>query len=110
MIFSRDYRRPFWRGLFHAFAVVVYATFITSVYLSLGSLYSEEIGSFVQLVFGAFLVIVTFAVCGYLIFYEPVKKLLHGHFKAASTMMMSTLGWLFIFLIIFLMGLVTTLA
>lgn len=109
MLFSRDYRRPFWRGFFHALAVVIYATFVSMVFLSLDTLYAGDVAPVIRLVFGLFLVILTIAVCGYLIFYEPIKQILHHHFKAASTMIWSTLGWLFVFLIIFLIGLVLTL-
>lgn len=100
---------PFWRGFLHALSVVIYSTFITLVYLSLDNLFAGQINNIVQVVFGIFLLILTFAICGYLIFFDPIKKLLHHHFKAASVMMMSTLGWLFVFLIVFLMGLVATL-
>jgi len=107
-LFSRDYRRPFWRGFFHALAVVIYSTFITLIFLSLEILYDGDISPIIQLSFTLFLTIITVAVCAYLIFFEPIKKLLHKHFKAANTMLWSTLGWLFIFLIIFLIGLVLT--
>ncbi|NCO05316.1 MAG: hypothetical protein GW939_04200 [Candidatus Magasanikbacteria bacterium] len=105
---SRDYRRPFWRGLLHALLVVAYCVFISLVYLSIDQLYAGEIEYIVQIVFGLFASVVSIAICAYLIFYEPIKKLLKHHFRAASVMMMSTLGWLLIFVLIFLMGLVYT--
>ncbi len=107
-LFSRDYRRPFWRGFFHALAVVIYSTFITLVFISLETLYDGDIAPVIQLVFSLFLVIISISVCAYLIFFEPIKKTLHKHYRAANTMLWSTFGWLFIFVIIFLIGLVLT--
>jgi len=108
MIFSRDYRRPFWRGFVHALLVVLYGIFISLIILSLDGLFQDEIGIAIQVAVWFFLIVLSVATCGYLIFYEPTKKLLHHHFKAASVMMGSTLGWLFVFLVIFLIGLVVT--
>ncbi len=110
MLLSRDYRRPFWHGFLHAVFVVIYTTFISLIYFSLENLYIGEIGPLLQIVVGFFLSILTIAVCGYLVFYEPIKKILHHHFKAASIMIWSTLGWLFIFLLVFLIGLVKTIS
>ena len=106
MIFARDYQRPFWRGFFHAVAISLYCSFIALVLLSLKGLFYDEIGPVIRLVFMLFLLVLSAGVCGYLIFFEPIKKVLHHHFKASAVMMASTLGWLFVFLIIFLIGLV----
>lgn len=106
MIFARDYQRPFWRGFFHAVMVTLYCAFLSLVLLSLQGLFYDEIGPVIRLVFFMFLMVLSVGVCGYLIFFEPIKKILHHHFKASAVMMASTLGWLFIFLIIFLIGLV----
>lgn len=109
MLFSRDYQKPFWRGFFHAVFVALYSVFISLVVLSLRALFNGEIGAVIQTVFWIFLAFLSLAVCGYLIFYEPMKKVIHLHFKAAGVLMASTLGWLFVFLIIFLIGLVLSL-
>lgn len=108
MLFSRDYQKPFWRGLFHALTVVFYSFFIALVSLSLEPLFNGEIGAVVRAVVWTFLAFLSIAVSGYLIFYEPMKTLVRQHFKAASVMIASTFGWLFVFLIIFLLGLVLT--
>lgn len=110
MNLSRDYRQPFWHGLLHAIFVVLYCIFITLVYVSINRLFNGEIHRIVQMVFSLFLVILSVAVCAYLIFYESIKRLMKHHFRAASVMMISTLGWLFIFMTIFLIGLVVTLS
>lgn len=109
MIFRRDYREPFWNGLLHAVIVTVYLFFVSLLAMQLKYLYVGEIGEAIQLAFGLFLTVLSVAVCAWLIFYEPLKKLLHHHFKAATVMLTSTIGWLFIFMIIFVVGLVFTL-
>lgn len=109
MLLSRDYRLPFWHGLFHAVLVVIYTLFLSLILLQLEYLFGDGVGDVIQLAFFIFLSFLTLGVCGWLIFYEPLKKIVHHHFKAATVMLASTIGWLFIFLIIFLAGLVTTL-
>lgn len=109
MLISRDYQRPFWRGFLHAGLVVVYCLFITLVVFSLSYLFIDEVGVFIRMVFQFFLLVMSVAVCGYLIFFEAIVKSMHHHFKAASVMLLSTFGWLFIFLIVFLLGLVWSL-
>lgn len=106
MIFSRDYRRPFWRGFIHSVFVVMYCLFITTVILSLNVLYQGEIGAVIQMTLALFITVLSVAVCAYLIFYEPMQYIMHSRAKAGQVMMISTLGWLIIFLIIFLLGLV----
>lgn len=108
MLFARDYQRPFWRGFFHAVLVASYTIFLSIVVLSLNLLFGGSIGVVIRWAFYFFLAVLSFAVCGYLIFYEPMKKILHQHFKAGTVMMVSTIGWLFVFKIIFLVGLVMT--
>lgn len=110
MIFSRDYRRPFWRGLLHAVLVAVYVIFITLVSINLGALMHTGIPYLIEAVFGLFVLVVSVALCGYLIFFEPMKMILKRHFKAGSVMLASTLGWLFIFQIIFIVGLTIVVA
>lgn len=110
MLFQRDYRRPFWRGLLHAVAVVIYSLFISLIILSLDGLFQNSIGYVVQFAFWIFLLVLSIGVCGYLIFYQPIEYVLKHHFRAASVMMASTLGWLLIFLTIFLIGLVLSIA
>ena len=110
MLFSRDYRQPFWRGLLHAFAVAVYSLFISIIIMSLDRLFQDSIGYVIQFAFWIFLLVLSMGVCGYLIFYEPIEKVLRHHFRAASVMLASTLGWLLIFMIVFLIGLTFTIA
>lgn len=109
MTFERDYQRPFWRGFLHATAVAAYSLFLSIVLLSIQRLFNGELGPVIAWSFGIFLSFLSMAFLGYLIFFEPMKKLMHHHFKAAAVMLGSTLGWLFAFLIIFLAGLVATL-
>lgn len=109
MLFSRDYRKPFWHGLFHALLVVVYVLFLALIVSQLNYLFRGEVGEVIRYAFGLFLAILSTAMCAWLIFYEPVKYLFHHHFKAATVMLLSTLGWLFIFLVIFIFGLVFSL-
>jgi hypothetical protein len=106
MHISRNYQRPFWRGFVHAALVVMYCCFISIIVFSLNSLYAGEITGLFAWTFSFFLVILSFAVISYLIFYDPLKKILHHHFKAGQVMLASTIGWLFVFLIVFLLGLV----
>lgn len=109
MTFSRDYQRPFWRGFFHAVAVAGYSLFLAIVLLSLRKLFAGEVGVVVAWALGIFLAFLSLALLGYLIFFEPMKKIIHHHFQAAAVLLGSTLGWLFAFLLIFLAGLVATL-
>ncbi|MCF6276436.1 MAG: hypothetical protein L3J07_01160 [Candidatus Magasanikbacteria bacterium] len=109
MLFSKNYRRPFWRGFTHAIAVVFYCLFVSTMLLSFDSLFNGEIASVIQVTFGLFLFVVSASVIAYLIFFEPMKKTIHKSFKAASVMLMSTFGWLFVFLSVFIIGLVYTL-
>ncbi len=108
MKLSRDYRKPFWHGLLHAVLVTTYLFFVALVIMQLEALYQGRVGEVIKLTFSLFLVVLSVAVCGWLIFYEPVKKLLKFHFRAATTMMISTIGWLFIFMTIFLVMLAVT--
>lgn len=89
----------------HAALIVLYCVFISLVVQSLDVLLFDAIGDVAKFCFYFFLAILSFGVCGYLIFFEPIKKILHHHFRASAVMMASTLGWLFVFLIIFLLGL-----
>jgi hypothetical protein len=109
MIFSRDYQKPFWHGFFHALMVVIYVLFLSLILLQLDYLFGNGLSDIIKLAFYLFLVFLSLAVCGWLIFYEPLKKMLHHHFRAATVMLTSTIGWLFIFLTIFVIGFVVTL-
>lgn len=108
MLFSRDYREPFWKGFLHAVLVSMYLFFIALIAFQLPYLYNGEVGQAIQLAFQFFLLVLSVAVCGSLVFYDPVKKLLHHHFRAATVMLLSTIGWLFVFMLVFVLGLVFT--
>ena len=106
MFLNRDYRIPFWHGFFHAILVLVYVSFLALLVNQLGLVFQDDVGTVIRYTFLFFLGVVSVAICSALVFYEPIKKLLHHHFKGATIMLLSTIGWLFIFLIIFLFGLV----
>ena len=108
MIFARDYQKPFWRGFLHAVVITGYSLFLSIILLSLRKLFNGEIGVVISWTLGIFLLFLSLALLGYLVFFEPMKKIMHHHFKAAAVMLGSTLGWLFVFLVIFLAGLVAT--
>lgn len=109
MLLSRDLRRPFWRGFAHALGVMFYIIFVSLIYLSVTPFFTGDAGLLMEVVFGLFLTTLSVAMCGYFIFFEPLKKMLHHHFKAGTVLLASTLGWLFVFLIIFVVGFVLTL-
>lgn len=104
MIFSTDYQRPFWKGLFHAVIVVFYCLFVSMLYLSLVDMVRENVFALARLAFWLFFGLVSVAIVGYFIFFEPMKKILNNNFKAGAVMVASTLGWLFTFLIVFILG------
>lgn len=110
MILSRDLRKPFWRGFFHAIAVFLYTVFVSLIFLSVTPYFTGDVGLLMEIVFGLFLTTLSIAMCGYFIFFEPLKQMLHHHFQAGTVMLASTLGWLFIFLIIFVLGFVLSLS
>lgn len=107
MLFKRDYRHPFWRGFLHALAVAIYCVFAAMVYLSFGSLYSG-VSDVLRVVLNLLFAVVSIVILGYLVFYEPIKKDLRRHYKAATVMLISTIGWLIIFCVVFLVGLALT--
>ncbi len=109
MVLARDYQKPFWHGFFHAVLVACYCVFMSLVLISVRDLLNGEIGGVILLSFGLFVSVLSAGICGFLIFFEPIKKILHHHFRAAGVMMASTLGWLLVFLVIFLIGLVFSL-
>lgn len=109
MLLSRDYRRPFWHGFLHAVLVMLYLLFLSLIVLNIERLFQGGVSDVIRYTFNFFLIFLSIAVCGWLVFYEPVKKLLKHHFKAATVMMWSTIGWLFVFMVVFLMGMVWTL-
>lgn len=106
MTLSRDYRRPFWLGLLHAVAVVLYLVFISLLLLAITPylVTGSTAGILLQFLFGLFVTVFSIAFCGYLIFFEPMKLIMHHHFRAGSVMVASTLGWLFILLLVFTLG------
>lgn len=104
MLFQPNYRKPFWKGLFHALIVLFYCLFISLVYLSLSQVIGENVLPLVQVSFWLFFTLVSLVICGYFVFFEPMKKILNNEFKAGAVMIASTLGWLFIFLVIFILG------
>lgn len=108
MTYGRDYQKPFWRGFLHAILVAGYSLFLAVVVLSLRRLFGD-MGPVVMVAFYIFISLLSLALLGYLIFFEPMKSIMHHHFKSAAVLLGSTLGWLFAFLIIFLVGLVLTL-
>lgn len=85
-----------------------YSLFLAVVVLSLRRLLGD-MGSVVTVAFCIFISLLSLALLGYLIFFEPMKSIMHNHFKSATVLLGSTLGWLFSFLVIFLVGLVLTL-
>ena len=109
MLYKRDYQQPFWRGFLHAVLVGMYSLILSLILASLDRLFGSGVGVIIHLTFYIFLVIFSLALLGYLIFFEPLRFAIHHHFKAASVMMASTLGWLLLFLVVFLVGLVQTL-
>ncbi len=109
MLFKRDYRHPFWRGFLHAVAVAMYCLFISMIYLSFGPLYAG-VGDVLRVVLNLLFAVVSIIIIGYLVFYEPIKRDIRRHYKAASVMLMSTMGWLIVFCIVFLLGLALTAA
>ena len=102
-------RKAFWHGLLHATYTTVYALFIGFVMTQIPMLFGGQIAVLIEMTFWVFTIILSVAVVGWLIFYEPVKYIFDKKYRAATVMLLSTLGWLFIFLIIFLLSLVLTL-
>ncbi len=108
MLFSTDYRKPFWIGFLHAVIVLLYTVFTALIYLSITPLFSGITAPLIEVIFGLFLTIVSLAIGAYFIFFAPLKLMLHHGFKQGTVMLASTLGWLFLFLLIFIVGLVVT--
>lgn len=106
MLLKRDYQQPFWRGFFHAVIVTLYSIFIGALSFSLQYLYVDEIDFVTRWSAAVFIIIVSLAVCGWVIFYEPMKRITHRDLKAGTVMMISTVGWLLLFFIVFILGLI----
>ena len=102
------YRRPFWIGLLHAISIVLYCMLISFVWLSITPLIAEQMLPTVNLIILMFVSILSMAVVAYFLFFEPFKLIVHHHFKRATVLLLSTFGWLFVFLIIFVLTLVGT--
>jgi hypothetical protein len=108
MFLSTDYRKPFWIGFLHATIVLLYTVFTALIYLSITPLFNGVTVPIIEVIFGLFLTIVSLAIGAYFIFFAPLKLMLHHGFKQGTVMLASTLGWLFLFLLIFIVGLVVT--
>ncbi len=108
MFFSTDYRKPFWIGFLHACIVLLYTIFTVLIYLSITPLFLGIISPIIEMVFGLFLTVVSLAIGAYFIFFAPLKLMLHHGFKQGTVMLASTLGWLFLFLLLFIVGLMIT--
>lgn len=108
MFFSTNYRKPFWIGFLHAIIVLLYTVFTALIYLSITPLFTSIDIALIEVVFGLFLTIVSLAIGAYFIFFAPLKLMLHHGFKQGTVMLASTLGWLFLFLLLFIAGLVVT--
>lgn len=110
MLFHKDYRKPFWVGFLHAVIVLLYTIFTALIYLSITPLFDGIVAPLLEVIFGLFLTIVSLAIGAYFIFFAPLKLMLHHGFKQGTVMLASTLGWLFLFLLIFIVSLVLTVA
>jgi hypothetical protein len=108
MFFSTNYQKPFWVGFLHAIIVLLYTIFTALIYLSITPLFASINIVLIEVVFGLFLTIVSLAIGAYFIFFAPLKLMLHHGFKHGTVMLASTLGWLFLFLLFFIVGLVIT--
>lgn len=104
----KTYQKPFWMGLFHALSIVLYCTFISLVWMSITPLLDESIAPMMNLLIMIFVSLLSVAVVAYFIFFEPIKLTIHHHFKQASVLVMSTFGWLFVFLAMIIIAVVTT--
>lgn len=104
---KNKYTKPFWHGLFHALSITFYTLFISFVWLAVLPYLSAGVGPEISLIFTIFILILSFAVVSYFIFFEPFKLIVHHHFKAATVMITSTLAWLLVFFIIFVIGFIT---
>jgi len=110
MLFHRDLQKPFWRGFFHAVVLTLYLFFVAIISFSMPKLFGNDTDIIYRCSFYLFLTVLTLAVSGYFIFYEPVKHMLRNQFQRSTVMLTSTLGWLFVFMIVFVLGFVWTVA
>lgn len=101
---NKKIRISFWKGLLHALAIVLYVMFISLVWISVSDALQAVYTPIINVVFGLFVLILSFGICAYFLFFEPFKLIVHKHFKPASVLIASTFGWLFVFLIVFLIG------
>lgn len=109
MLFHRDLRKPFWRGFLHAIVLTLYIFFVAIISYSMPHLFGTDIDIVIRWAFYLFITVLTLAAAGYLVFYEPMKHVLRSQFKRGTVMLTSTIGWLFVFLVVFLLGFVWTL-
>lgn len=103
------YQKLFWIGFLHALSIALYCVCVTYVWLSLSTLLSDVASPAMSLVLFVFLTVISIAVMLYLIFFVPLKLIIHHQFKQATVLLVSTFGWLFIYFAIFVMALITTL-
>lgn len=99
MFHANMYRKAFWTGCIHALMIVLYAIFISLVWLSVVP-YIEVITPGMSIVLAMFIMMLSAAVIAYIIFFAPMKLIVHHQFKAATILMGSTFGWLFVCLCI----------
>jgi hypothetical protein len=59
-------------------------------------------------VLALFIMLVSTGVIAYIIFFAPMKLIVHHQFKAASILISSTFGWLFVCLSICMISVLTT--
>lgn len=107
MFFISNSQQPFWDGLRHACGAMLYVVFAGVLVYALEP-FITGLPSVFLLLFYAMLAVVSFAILGILVFYAPVRSMYHHRFRTASVMMSSTVGWLLIFLIIFVLSFVGT--
>lgn len=103
MFFHKDYRKPFWHGLRHAVLAAFYSVFIALVVFSTDNVLASS-APFGRFLVRTFLAVISIGILGYLLFYEALVHDLKHDFKKAAVMLWSTLGWLFIFIMLFLIG------
>jgi hypothetical protein len=102
----KHYRIPFWKGCLHAFILLLYVLFMSLSWVSISQILTTEFTPLVHLALGLFVLILSLGFCVYFLFFEPLKLIVHHHFKAATMMMFSTFGWLLIFFTLFIIGFV----
>ncbi|MBU0596972.1 hypothetical protein KJ641_00685 [Patescibacteria group bacterium] len=93
-------KNPFWCGIIHAILIVLYVVSVAVTILFLSGINEPMLGIFFFLI----LLVFSVSICGYLIFFEPARLMVAGKAKEAGKMLIATLSTLFIFVLIFLLG------